>query len=79
MGDEIEKNLKAKLNDAIEEAASTKLPFPKKIAGLSLSTKFQKLKESLQPPTTTTTTTTTAPPSTAAKLSREKSTTSTIS
>ncbi|GMP72701.1 hypothetical protein CsSME_00030633 [Camellia sinensis var. sinensis] len=67
MGDEIEKNLEARLKDAIEEAASAKLPLSAKIVGLP--TKFQRLKESLQP---TTTTTTPPPPSTAAKLSREK-------
>ncbi|GMP72703.1 hypothetical protein CsSME_00030635 [Camellia sinensis var. sinensis] len=67
MGDEIEKNLEARLKDAIEEAASAKLPLSAKI--VRLPTKFQKLKESLQPPTTTTTP---PPPSTATKLSREK-------
>ncbi|KAL7211955.1 hypothetical protein ACSBR2_014753 [Camellia fascicularis] len=70
MGDEIEKNLEARLNDAIEEAASAKLPFSAKIFGLS--TKFQKLKESLQPTTTAPPPPPPPPPSTAAKLSREK-------
>ncbi|GMP41282.1 hypothetical protein CsSME_00011440 [Camellia sinensis var. sinensis] len=51
MRDEIEKNLEARLNDTIEEAASAKLPLLAKIVGHS--TKFQKLKESLQPTTTT--------------------------
>ncbi|GMQ05735.1 hypothetical protein CsSME_00050639 [Camellia sinensis var. sinensis] len=68
MGDEIEKNLEARLNNVIEEATSTKLPLPAKIVGLDLFTKFQKLKGLLQPTTTTTAT----PPSTAVKLSQEK-------